>query len=146
MRRLPVLLLLLLSCSRGPTLPPGLRVPVGTWGAKNAGLIVSETDAHVHVGCTNGYFAAPIAVDSEARFTVTGSYILRAYPVMIGPPLPAEFSGTVDGNRLTLRVVVNDTVEKKIVNIGPVTVTLGVEPQMGPCPICRTPAQRQGMK
>jgi hypothetical protein len=25
--------------------------------------------------------------------------------------------------------------------IGPVEVTLGKEPQMGPCPICRTPGE-----
>jgi hypothetical protein len=64
-------------------------------------------------------------------------YVLRAYPIHIGPDLPAQFSGQVRDNRLTLRVVVNDTVEKKTVNLGPVTVTLGREPQMGPCPICR---------
>ena len=65
--------------------------------------------------------------------------MLRAYPVMIGPELPAQFSGRVVGRTLTLAVAVNDTVEKKVVALGPITVTFGRTPQMGPCPICRAP-------
>jgi hypothetical protein len=43
------------------------------------------------------------------------------------------------GRTLTLAIAVNDTVEKKVVALGPVTVVYGREPQMGPCPICRAP-------
>ncbi len=113
------------------------QLSIGTWGAVNAGVLVSDTVAHVHVGCTNGNFSGPVALDAAGRFNVAGSYILRAYPVAIGPPLPAQFAGTVQGNKLHLTVTVNDTVEKKVVVVGPVTVTFAREPQMGPCPICR---------
>ena len=113
----------------------------GTWGGENAGAIVSDTIAHVHIGCTFGDFRPPVALDQAGRFDVAGSYTLRAFPVAVGPSLPAVFTGVVNGNRLTISVAVNDTVEKKLVSVGPVTVVLGREPRMGPCPICRRPGE-----
>lgn len=137
MNRVTVLLVAMACYANDPELyGPGDKLTVGTWGADNAGVIVSDTTAHVHVACTFGDFPMPVTLDSEGRFTVTGTYVLRAYPVFVGPYLPAEYSGRVLGNRLTLSVAVNDTVEKKMVSVGPVTVTLGREPRMGPCPIC----------
>ena len=124
------------SCpSDDPTSPDG-NLLTGTWGGENAALILEDADAHVHIGCTNGNFPAPLAVDADGRFNVAGSYVLRAYPIQIGPSLPAQFAGVVDGRRLTFTVAVNDTVEKKLVVLGPVSVTYDVEPRMGPCPIC----------
>jgi hypothetical protein len=41
-------------------------------------------------------------------------------------------------------VAVNDTIEKKLVALGPVTVTFGREPRMQQCPICRTPGEPAG--
>lgn len=113
----------------------------GTWGGENAGAIVDESIVHVHIGCTLGNFPRPAVLDGEGRFTVEGSYTLRAFPVAVGPPLPAAFIGAVDGTRLTLSVAVNDTVEKKLVTLGPVTVVLGREPRMQTCPICRRPME-----
>ena len=118
-----------------PTSPDG-NLLTGTWGGENAALILETADAHVHIGCTNGDFPAPLAVDADGRFSVAGSYVLRAYPIQIGPSLPAQFAGVVEGRRLTFTVAVNDTVEKKLVVLGPVSVTYDVEPRMGPCPIC----------
>jgi hypothetical protein len=127
----------------GSVFPPtGDKLAVGTWGGENAGVIVGDTLVHVHVGCTLGDFPAPVALDQDGRFNVSGSYTLRAYPVQIGPPLPAQFAGRVENGQLTLAIAVNDTVEKKLVQVGPVTVTFGREPRMGPCPICRTPGDR----
>ena len=117
----------------------GGKLSVGTWGGENAGLIVNDTIAHVHVACTLGNFSAPVTIDENGRFNVTGSYVLRAYPVFVGPYHPAQFAGQISGNSLTLTVIVSDTVEKKTVTVGPVTVTFKQEPRMGPCPICRKP-------
>ena|SRR5688500_15767033 len=134
-----LLIVLVSACSSGDSIfPPDTdRLSVGTWGGINAGVIVSDTNAHVHVGCTNGTFSGPILLDEQGRFSATGSYILRAHPVVLGPPLPAQFSGVVDANRLHLTVMVNDTVANETVMLGPVTVFFGRDPQMGPCPICR---------
>ena len=121
--------------SNDPVSPDGTLL-TGTWGGENVSLILEDADAHVHIGCTNGDFPAPLSVDADGRINVSGSYVLRAYPIQVGPSLPAQLAGVVDGRRLTFTVAVNDTVEKKLVVLGPVTVTFNVEPRMGPCPIC----------
>jgi hypothetical protein len=123
-------------------LPASDELGIGTWGGENAGVMVDDTIAHVHVGCTFGNFGAPVNLDAGGRFTVAGSYILKAYPVFVGPSHPAQFSGRVQGDKLTISVTVSDTVEKKQVVLGPVTVTFGRDPRMGPCPICRPSAMR----
>lgn len=121
------------------------QLSVGGWGGLGAGAIVSDTGIHIHVGCTLGDFPRPAVLDSTGRFSVEGSYVLRAYPVQVGPELPARLSGVVRGSRLTFSVAVEDTVEKKLVALGPLSVTLGQEPRLGPCPICRKPGERAKM-
>ena len=73
------------------------------------------------------------------RFQVDGNYTLRAYPVA-RESLPAQVTGVVSGRRLTFSIAVNDTVLNRPTSLGPVTVTLGVEPQMAICPVCVEPA------
>ena len=126
---------------RHPVSPDGILV-TGTWGGENVGLIVEDDLVHVHVGCTNGDFSAPLAVDDDGRINASGSYLLRAYPIAVGPSLPARLAGIVEGTRLTFTVAVNDTVEKQLVVLGPVTAHFGRAPQLGPCPICIRPARR----
>ena len=128
------------ACANSSPLPPSDgRLAIGTWGGDNSGVIVTDSAVHVHIGCTFGDMPGSIQLDENGRFTVDGSYILRAYPVQIGPSLPAQFSGRVSGRILTLAIAVNDTVEKKVVALGPITVLFGRQPEMGPCPICRVP-------
>jgi hypothetical protein len=126
----------------GQILAPGTQLAIGTWGGENAGAIVTDTLTHVHVGCTLGDIVGRIPLDADGRFTMDGTYVLRAYPVFIGPTLPAQFSGRVQGNTLTLAIAVNDTVARQVIALGPVTVVFGKEPNMGPCPICRVPGVR----
>ena len=130
------------SCGGSGTLQPPTNdgfLALGTWGGDNAGLIATNSLTHVHIGCTFGDVVGMVALDGNGRFAREGSYRLRAYPVAVGPTLPARFSGSVQGNTLTLAIAVNDTVEKRLVLLGPVTVVFGKDGNMGPCPICRTP-------
>ena len=128
------------ACDGSSPLPPFAdRLSPGTWGGENAGVVVTEDVVHVHVGCTFGDMPGPIDLDATGRFTANGSYVLRAYPVQTGPSLPAQFSGRVIGRTLLLSIAVNDTVEKQVVALGPITVQYGRAPEMGPCPICRVP-------
>lgn len=137
---LALVVVLLTSCVESSVLPPSnAQLALGTWGGDNSGVIVTDSAAHVHVGCTFGDMPGNIQLDATGRFTIDGSYVLRAYPVQVGPPLPAQFSGRVTGRTLTLAIAVNDTVQKKVVALGPITVVYGRQPQMGPCPICRAP-------
>ena len=110
-------------------------------GRRECGRHSGRHVAHVHIGCTLGNFPLPTAVDDQGRFSADGNYTLRAYPIAVGPELPAVFTGVVNGNLLTLSVAVDDTVEKKLVPLGPVTVVLGREPRMQTCPICRSIAK-----
>lgn len=135
--------LLVTACSDGSVLPPsGGLLALGTWGGDNAGVIVTDSVTHVHVGCTFGDMPGKVPLGPDGRFAIDGSYVLRAYPVMVGPALPAQFSGQVTGRTLMLAIAVNDTVEKRVVALGPVTGVYGREPRMGPCPICRVPQRR----
>jgi hypothetical protein len=124
--------------------PIGLShgVVVGTWGGENAGLIADDTSAHVHIACTFGNVAQGIEPGTGGRFDVPGEYVLRAYPVYVGPSLPARFQGSVSGRFLALTVIVQDTVADTTVTLGPVKLLLGREPRMQMCPICRTPGER----
>ena len=136
------------ACSSGTTAPPfDGTLALGTWGGENSGMIVSDTAMHLHVACTYGDVSGRIALAANGQFDVAGSYLLRAYPIAVGPTMPARFVGRVDGGKATVTVTVNDTVEHKSVVLGPVVVTWGTDPKMGPCPICRRPilTQRRGV-
>ena len=117
--------------------PPDGLLPLGTWGGDSGGVIANDTATHVHVGCTYGDVPGRLAVDAAGSFDVAGRYLLRAYPIAVGPTLPARFTGRVVGSTLTITVTVTDTVQRQTVVRGPVVVKLGEPPRLGPCPICR---------
>jgi len=132
------------ACSDdNPTFPSGVQLANGTWGGDNAGMIVNADGAHVHIGCTFGNIPGDVAIDENGEFSVAGSYVLRAYPIQLGPSLPAIFLGEFRGAALRLTVIVHDTVENRVEIKGPVIVIYGDEPRLGPCPICKTPAIRR---
>jgi hypothetical protein len=130
-----------LSCSSsGSGLPPSDGfIALGTWGGDSGGMIVGDTALHLHIACTYGDVSGRVPIGSDGQFDVTGSYMLRAYPIAVGPAVPARFVGHLDGATITVTAIVNDTVEHKTVVRGPVTVKFGDTPRLGPCPICRRP-------
>ena len=130
--------------SNGP--PADGRLAIGTWGGDSTGVIVTDSVTHVHIGCTFGDIPGRVALDQDGRFTVSGSYLLRAYPIAIGPTMPAQFSGRVSGSTLTVSVTVYDTVGNTVVVRGPGSVRFGTEPRLGPCPICRVPGDRSSAR
>ena len=128
---------LLAACSADETVAPVNedQLAVGTWGGDNVAFIVSDSAVHVHIGCTNGTFKGAVVLDDDGRFTMNGEYLLRAHPIAIGPPLPAQLAGIVTGSAVTFSVAVNDTTP---VALGPAVAVRGRTPRMGPCPICVT--------
>jgi len=141
-----VIIAILATCDNdSPVGPRPDLLMAGTWGGDRAGMVVTDTVVHVHINCTYGDFPAPITLDEDGRFSVTGSYLLKAYPVAIGPTMPALFAGMLSGNELTITIVVADTIETTLIGLGPVIVRLGREPEMGPCPICRVPGDRRSV-
>lgn len=130
-----------LSCSSSSsaTAVTDGALALGTWGGDSAGLIVSDTAMHLHIGCTFGDASGRIPVGTSGQFDVRGSYTLRAYPVTVGPSVPARFIGHVDGVTATITAIIDDTVQHQTVTHGPVVVKFGDAPRLGPCPICRRP-------
>ena len=128
------------SSAATTTVPPfDGSIPLGNWGGQNAAMIVSDTAMHVHIGCTYGDASGRVPVGSGGQFDVAGSYMLRAYPIAVGPTVPARFTGRLDGAKVTITATIDDTVQHQTVVLGPVTVTYGAEAKLGPCPICRRP-------
>jgi len=129
-----------LACSASiASVPADHLIPLGTWGGEGGGLIVGDTALHLHVGCTYGDVSGRVPVDANGHFDVVGSYMPRAYPFPVGPSVPARFTGQLDGTTITITAFVDDTVQHQSSVRGPVTLHLGADPQLGPCPICRRP-------
>jgi hypothetical protein len=132
---------LALACATtAPIVPADLQLPLGTFGGDSGGMIVGDTAMHLHIGCTFGDVSGRVPLDASGRFDVAGSYMLRAYPITVGPAVPARFTGTIDGDRIVVTATIDDTVGHATVVRGPVSLRLDVEPKLGPCPICRRPA------
>ena len=128
------------ACSAGPTVGPvDGELPLGTWGGDSAGMIVSDTSMHLHVGCTFGDVSGRIKIGDDGTFDVAGNYTLHAYPILVGPTDPARFTGKVVGSTATVIATIEDTAQHQTVVHGPVVVSLGVTPRLGPCPICARP-------
>jgi hypothetical protein len=135
-----VVIALVLSCSSSSsTAVTDGALALGTWGGDSSGLIVSDTAMHLHIGCTFGDASGRIPVGGNGAFDVRGSYMLHAYPIAVGPSVPARFVGHVDGATATITAIIDDTVQHQTVTHGPVVVRFGDAPRLGPCPICRRP-------
>jgi len=135
MRRISAILSIFATIACSAATSAHITEVVGTWGGDNAGLIVSNTDVHVHIGCTLGDALGPIHPDANGRFEATGTYNVNAYPVDRGIFHPARFTGQIIEQTMTLTVSLTDTARV----LGPVTLVYGKDPKMGPCPICRVP-------
>ena len=135
LRHVALLLLIAGTPGCGHSRERPTEVPQGTWGGEDAALIVGQDSAHAHIGCTKGDVKGVIPLDADGRFAVDGSYNVNAFPVDLGILHPARFTGTTDGRTLTFIVRLTDTGQ----TLGPAVVTLGQEPRMGTCPICRRP-------
>lgn len=131
---------LVVACSVAPPIaPPDGELPIGAWGGDSAGMIVGDTSMHLHVGCTFGDVSGRINVASDGSFDVEGTYTLHAFPIAVGPTDPARFTGRVNGTTATVTATIQDTAQHQTVVHGPVVVSLGEAPQLGPCPICARP-------
>ena len=128
------------NCSRDAALAPldKERVSAGTWGGDSAGMIVTDQQAHLHIGCTLGDILGVITLDADGNFARDGTYQPRAFPVALGPSVPARFTGSLSDRTMRVSVVVNDTIDRVTRYFGPVVIELGVAPRLGPCPICLT--------
>ena len=129
--------LALVAACGASRLDPG-TIAVGTWGGEEAGLLVRADGAHAHIGCTYGDVTGPIPVGADGRFDVAAQWNVSAFPIDRGIFHEARMSGRLSGRSLTFTAKLTDTGQV----LGPVAVTLGREPRMANCPICRNPKPR----
>lgn len=124
------------ACAKdSPTSPPATRLAIGVWGGDRAQVVAGDSATEVSYGCTYGEFTGSIPLDATGRFAVDGSFYPYAGPVSVNGPMPAQFSGLVEGNTLTFAIAVNDTIEKRVTSLGPAVVVLGQPATIVVCPV-----------
>jgi len=131
MRRLLAFLSLVAACASPRTSPPS--VIVGDWGGDHAGLIATPDSGTLEYDCAAGRITEPLRPASDGRFVAAGTHTPgHGGPVGIGeilPKRPAVYTGIVDGDLLTLTVVMTDS----NVVVGTFQLTRGRSPHVFKC-------------
>jgi hypothetical protein len=117
-----------LACSNGL---PTSAVQRGMWGSDKASITIKDSGATLQILHDNCYGAygqidQPIVT---GRFDLSGTYtqLMGVYPGKM--EYPAQYSGTVAGNQMSLTV----TVAALQVTFGPFTLTYGMNNTWTPC-------------
>lgn len=121
--------LALASCSAAATFTPDVPL-VGAWGGRSIALTLTSAGGTVEYDCAHGRIDDPLRPDADGQLRASGVHVREGGPMRVGEPedaLPAIYVGTVDGDRITLRVLVGaDT-------LGPFLATKGASPQLFKC-------------
>jgi hypothetical protein len=108
-------------------------VPKGTWGGEHIQLEVSEQGGQVEYDCAHGSIDQKLVLDAQGRFKVTGTHVHeRGGPTRKGEGEnghPAQFSGQITGNKMTLKVTETDSGE----SLGEFNLTYGQTPRLMKC-------------
>lgn len=133
MRRSLVFLAALLgpAACMDPEMP---ALVVGEWGGDHLGLVADTDGAELEFDCATGEISEAIIPDSDGRFSVAGFHS----PGHGGPiredeepvTLPAQFHGTIRGDRMTLDIMVGTGFD---VALGPFTLIRGGSPRVLKC-------------
>jgi hypothetical protein len=132
---LSVLVLAACSSSTEPVTVPGMLGP-GKWGGPMMGLTVTETEAMAHFDfCAEGTLAVPIALTSDGRFDVKGTYVRN-----IGPAIEARsarYVGLWRPSMVTIAVFLSDPLgPNESTVVGPFDIMPNHPgPPVRPCPL-----------
>jgi hypothetical protein len=123
---------LALSSCGGPSRPSGL-VPQGAWGGDHVALVLDAKVGTIEFDCAHGTIQAPIPVDPDGAFQVTGTFVREhGGPIRDGQPPdqhPARYTGATDGRRMTLSITLSDESQQ----IGTFELVLGGPPRLLKC-------------
>ncbi len=85
----------------------------GQWGGDHIRLEADEHGARVELDCASGKIEKPIVPDGRGHFQVTGTFVQEhPGPIRVGhepKEQPASYSGSIEGNTMTLRIVLTDS-------------------------------------
>ena len=120
------------SRATSPVSSPSGLVPAGVWGGAHIRLEVTSDGAVVEYDCAHGTISEPLRPDDAGHFEAAGTYRPEhAGPVgnAEAPRRPANHSGKIDGNSMTLAVVLTDSAE----SVGRFTLVQGSEGDLVKC-------------
>lgn len=130
LRALPTVLFLTACAAPGSLVGTGEPV-IGDWGGDHIALSLTMTGGNVEYDCAHGGLFEPIRPDARGVFEAAGVHV----PEHGGPvrederpdSIPARYTGTVRGNRMTVRVsAAADT-------LGPYQLERGAVPRVLKC-------------
>ncbi len=108
------------------------RVPVGEWGGPHARLDVQEKVASLELDCARGTIDGALRLERGGRFRAKGLFKREGGAEMAQEAAPegrpAQYSGTLKGNVLTLHILTED--EQKL---GPFTLERGARADLVKC-------------
>lgn len=108
-------------------------LPAGAWGGEHISLNVTGRGGSYELDCAHGSLDEPLSVGGDGSFDVRGRFVReRGGPVRAGETpasYPARLSGRVEGERMTLRIVLTDSGEA----VGEFSLERGRDPQLTKC-------------
>lgn len=109
------------------------RVPAGEWNGPHARLYVEEKGASLELECARGTLDGALRLERGGRFHAKGLFRRErgaemAEEAPAAEDRPAQYSGALKGNVLTLRVLTED--EQKL---GPFTLERGGRAELRKC-------------
>lgn len=123
-------LLAMASCA---SLAPSSGPLLGSWGGQHVGLELTAAGGKLDYDCADGGIDGPVVPAPNGQFEAYGWHRPgHGGPAREGevlPRWPARYSGTVSGERMTLRV---DVPDRGFV-IGPYRLRRGAEPILMRC-------------
>ena len=106
----------------------------GDWGGNHLSMVVAGNSAKLDFDCAHGTIEGPLALDEEGRFTWRGSFVQEhGGPIRRGeeyaPGEPARYQGKLDGDTLTLEVLLAESGK----SVGSFAVSLGKAGRVHKC-------------
>ncbi len=124
-----LLALLFFGCCAGSRCQTDM---LGVWGGDHIGMVVSDSSTIIDYDCAHGTIDEPFVI-SNGEFELVGTHVFEhGGPIRIDEipeEHPALYKGTIEGNIMTLKVIVKDTGEE----FGTFTLTLGKTPNVYKC-------------
>ena len=104
----------LISCASATDMQQ--RIPTGAWGGDHIAIDVGEKSATIEYDCASGVIDGPLVVDGNGKFNWRGTHRMeRGGPIRADEKpkeYPATYTGSVNGNTMTLTLKVSDLDEE----------------------------------